>query len=617
MCIELYPHNQKTYETIIKMWETENKVAACQPTGTGKSFLILKCCEFFEGQNKIVLAPSNYILDQLTKQNTKVLASTTLMTYAALQNLTEKELKYFDVSLIVLDEFHRCGAEEWGKGVQRLLETYPNAKVLGTSATPIRYLDNARDMSDELFNGNIACNMSLPEAIVEGILPMPKYVSALYTFDEEADNMIEKVNKSKNSDEEKKMIIKDIEKLKNKLDKSKGIPKILRKYISNYSGKYIVFCKNKEHMDEMKDAVIKWFKIAKSNVVISLYEVYSQSSESDKQLELFINDNSENTLKILFSIDMLNEGLHINNLDGVILLRPTVSPIIYYQQIGRTIDAGRKENPLVLDFVNNFDNIKVNRFKDDLILTAREYFKSNRDKFKNEDNFVSRFIVYDETYDVLNLFNEISEKLIDSWELNIQALKQFKNREGHCNVPIKYIEILDGKEVKLGEFRSHLLRNSYILTDQKVNQLNEIGFVYEKYTKDFNFCYDMCVKIKSETGNANVKQNYVYNDYNIGSWQVKMRQLYKNNKLSNSKIERLEQIGFIFDVFEHNWNTLYLELEKYYKANGDSNVPKAYKINGVNLGSWVGTQRKSYKNKKLSNERINKLLDLKFEFIGK
>ena len=78
----------------------------------------------------------------------------------------------------MLDEFHRAGAKEWGIGVQKLLSMHEDAKVLGTSATPIRYLDSLRNMADELFNNNFAVNMSLADAIREKILPLPVYVTS-------------------------------------------------------------------------------------------------------------------------------------------------------------------------------------------------------------------------------------------------------------------------------------------------------------------------------------------------------------------------------------------------------------------------------------------------------
>ena len=81
---------------------------------------------------------------------------------------------------IILDEFHRCGAEFWGMGVDNLLNMYSDVPIVGFSATAIRYLDNARDMSDELFDGNVASEITLGEAIVRGILNPPKYVLSVF-----------------------------------------------------------------------------------------------------------------------------------------------------------------------------------------------------------------------------------------------------------------------------------------------------------------------------------------------------------------------------------------------------------------------------------------------------
>ena len=54
---------------------------------------------------------------------------------------------------------------------------------------------------------------------------------------------------------------------------------------------------------------------------------------------------------------MLNEGVHVEDIAGVILFRPTVSPIIYKQQIGRALTAGGNVAPLILDVVNNVEGL--------------------------------------------------------------------------------------------------------------------------------------------------------------------------------------------------------------------------------------------------------------------
>ena len=56
---------------------------------------------------------------------------------------------------------------------------------------------------------------------------------------------------------------------------------------------------------------------------------------------------------------MLNEGVHVNDIDGVIMLRPTNSPIIYTQQLGRALSVGHKEHPIVFDIVNNINSHKI------------------------------------------------------------------------------------------------------------------------------------------------------------------------------------------------------------------------------------------------------------------
>ena len=81
------------------------------------------------------------------------------------------EIAVLHPAYIIMDEFHRAGAEHWGEKVQKLLVLYPDAKLLALTATNVRYLDNNRDMAEELFDGRIASEMTLSEAIVRDVLP--------------------------------------------------------------------------------------------------------------------------------------------------------------------------------------------------------------------------------------------------------------------------------------------------------------------------------------------------------------------------------------------------------------------------------------------------------------
>ena len=232
--------------------------------------------------------------------------------------------------------------------LESLKKLCPKAKLLGLTTTNIRYLDNNCDMAEELFNGHIAIDMTLGEAVVRGILPIPKYVTTVYQcqktlakYQARVDNLrapgIQDVNQ------------KYLDALRRALEQADGLDRAFAHHITNKSGKYIVFCANKEHMDEMVSHVPEWFAGVNPDVVV--YQAYSDDPNTDKAFADFKTDTS-NRLKLLFCIDMLNEGVHVEGISGVILFRPMISPIIYKQQIGLALTAEDNTTPLILDVAN-------------------------------------------------------------------------------------------------------------------------------------------------------------------------------------------------------------------------------------------------------------------------
>lgn len=203
--IELYPHNQKAYDNLCAMLRDNNRACVVQPTGTGKFVIIAKMAQDNPGKNFLLLGTNDYMyIDQManlsdiapgfTPKNLQFMTYATAMAKARCGD----EIPRCDV--IVADEFHHCGAPEWGKGVQYVVENNPDAKIVGLSATPIRYSDKGRNMADEMFIGNLANSMELEEAWLDGVLPMPKYVIALYDAPKELGELkvsIEKVREKK------------------------------------------------------------------------------------------------------------------------------------------------------------------------------------------------------------------------------------------------------------------------------------------------------------------------------------------------------------------------------------------------------------------------------------
>ena len=196
------------------------------------------------------------------------------------------------------------------KGVNKvaLLKLCSDAKLLGLTTTNVRYLDNDRDMFEEHFDGHIASEMNLDEAVVRGILLAPNYVTTVYQYQKDlaryqtrVDNLrspgIQDVNQ------------KYLDALRRALEQADGLDKVFAHHITNKSGKYIVFCANKEHMDEMISHVPEWF--AKVNAEVAVYEAYSNDPNTDKAFADFKTDTSDR-LKLAQEPKRKSENLNVS-----------------------------------------------------------------------------------------------------------------------------------------------------------------------------------------------------------------------------------------------------------------------------------------------------------------
>ena len=643
MKIELFEHNQTAYQAALAMMRSAGKAAVIHPTGTGKSFIGFKLCEDFPDKIICWLSPSEYIFrtqvenlaasietnEMLTDGagnyatcNAQTLADTNnrngfknvrFYTYAKLMSMAETELGKIHPDYIILDEFHRCGAVMWGQGVHKLLSMYPKAKVLGLSATAIRYLDNQRDMSDELFDGNVASEMTLGEAIVRGILRPPKYVLSVFSYQKDLAKYEKRVRMAKNRcirDEGEKQL----EALRHALKQADGLDEIFRKHMKNHAGKYIVFCANYEHMTEMIGRVPEWFGKVDQNPHI--YKAYSDDPATSQAFEDFKADESGH-LKLLYCIDMLNEGVHVEDIDGVVLLRPTVSPIIYKQQVGRALSAGKKKDAVIFDIVLNIESLySIGTIEEEMQVAASYYHFLNR-----EDEIVNEhFKVIDEVQDCIALFEKLEETLAASWDLMYEHAKQYYREHGNLEVPVRYQTeegyglgrwLLTQRKVRAGEKYG-------VLGADRIQKLDRLGMVWGSY-RDLSWerYFSEAKKYYEEHGNLNTNVNDVTDSgIRLGAWICQLRTYRKSgiqkSYLTEERIQALGKIGMIWDVPDYLWEENFMECLRYYREHGNLNVPNAYiSPKGLKIGGWIRRQRLLRKGKtsgaKLTEEQIARL----------
>lgn len=587
--INLYPHNQQTYNKILEGWGKSNKVAIVQATGTGKGFIILKCIEDRQETNKILLCPSQYIINHLEKQMGGFLPNTTPLTYSKLSLMSNMEIGNLNPEMIFLDEFHRCGAEVWGEGVQRLLSHFPDAKILGTSATPIRYLDNMRDMSDELFDGNVVNTLSLVEAISMGILPLPQYISAIYTYDEEIEKL-KSILARKKSNADAELFLKKINDLKHQLENSKGMSKIFKKHLKENNNKFIVFCRNEEHLYSMKPVVEEWIRDAEVFNKISSYEIFANHTENESSLSEFYKENSEKEIKLLFSIDMLNEGVHIHDVSGVILLRPTISPIIYYQQIGRALEVSKANHPIIFDLVNNFNSITS--FKSDIAEAYNQCINGGIGTNNSVD-----FYVVDETLAVKELFLELENRISDNWDYFFELFKQFKNEKKATS---------SYKPLSRWISKQRLLKKKGELEENKIRLLEEVGYIWD-IEWEHNFAR---YKTAMETDKNQVIRDGKYEKEAL--WADSQRNAFKNGVLQQEKIDELNNIGFSWSPLEEKRDDKIVVLKEY----GSLCFVKGHTVyNGYPIGKWLNYFKRMKHT--LSQEQIDIITELGYDWGGK
>lgn len=625
MSLKLFAHNQSAFDAVLDMLDDTGKAAVVHPTGTGKSYIGFKLCEQFPNKTICWLSPSEYIyktqLENLKEDSDGWQPENiTFFTYAKLMLMTDAELSEIKPDYIILDEFHRCGAEMWGDGVERLLSLYPDVPILGLSATAIRYLDNQRNMADELFDGNIASEMTLGEAIVRGILNPPKYVLSVFAYQEDYKRLKRRVKGAKTK------AVKDqaeryLEAIRRALEMADGLDKIFDKHMENRTGKYIVFCSNIEHLREMRGKAKEWF--GNIDAKPHIYTAYSEDPTTSKEFADFKKDSSDH-LKLLYAIDMLNEGIHVDDIDGVILFRPTVSPIIYKQQIGRALAAGKSNIPVIFDIVNNIENLySIGTIQQEMQVAISYYRSLGQDSMIVND----RFEVIDEVREAKVIFDQLNDTLSASWDVMFSYAEQYYREHGNLEVPRRY-KTADGYSLGNWIFTQRKVYNgeSYGNLDEKrIAKLEAIGMVWNS-TRDLSWQRNYAAAKEYYEQNDDLKIPITYvtdTGIRLGAWISNLRTYRKNGSqrsyLTPDRIAQLDAIGMIWDIHDYTWQRNYAAALEYYRKHGNLDVPKGYVTeDGIKLSLWLQNMKAAYRRKdkgyRLSEEQIQLLSELGIEW---
>ncbi len=436
----------------------ENKALLISATGTGKTYAAAFALKDKYPKKALFLVHREQIAKQALGTFKNVFGNTKSMSllsgnskdysgdylFSTVQMMSkENEFRKFspdEFDYIIIDEVHRAGA----KSYQKIFDYFNPKFLLGMTASPDR--TDGFDIYD-LFDHNIAYEIRLKQALEEDLLCPFHYfgIKDLLINNEEAsfDNLIAN-------------------------DRVDYIIEKCRYF--GYCGKRVkglMFCSDKKEAHELSKKLNE-----KGLKTLALTGENSQE-ERLEAIDRLVTDERLDYLDYILTVDIFNEGVDIPEINQVILLRETKSPIVFIQQLGRGLrKADKKDYVVILDFIG----IYKNNFMIPIALSGdRTHNKDNLRKYVMEGNNV---IPGNSTINFDKISKERIFKSIDDTNMSTASILKEKYR----NIKYKLGKIPTLVEFyNLGEIDPIL-----ILEDKKLNYYKFLS----KYDDDFDLKFD-------------------------------------------------------------------------------------------------------------------------------
>ena len=322
----------------------EDKALVISATGTGKTYMSAFDVVNYEPKKMLFLVHREEILRSAEKTFKKLVKnkdkSMGLLTgtrkdievdylFSTIQsmNICMEQFKKDEFEYIVIDEAHHAASPSY----QKVIEYFKPKFLLGMTATPER---SDSDNIFDIFNNNVALEVRLREALELNIV-IPFHYFGITD--------IESVNLSD-------VAINDIAEISKRLKVNERVDFIIEKMeFYGYDGekrKCVGFCANIDHAKYMCEEFNK-------RRIKSTY-LTGENSADEREASIKKLESDEDDLEVIFTVDIFNEGIDIPAINLILMLRPTDSPIVFIQQLGRGLRKHLDKSFLtVLDFIGN------------------------------------------------------------------------------------------------------------------------------------------------------------------------------------------------------------------------------------------------------------------------
>lgn len=362
---------------------------------------------------------------------------------------------YFDY--LVIDEFHHAVTDQY----QRIVNYFKPQFMLGLTATPERM--DGRNIF-EICDYNVPYEISLKAAINKGIL-VPFHYYGIY--DETDYSFLHLVRGHYDEKELNETYIGNVKRYD-----------LIYKYYRKYPSKRALgFCCSRQHAEEMaKEFCIRGIK------AVAVYSNADGDFSEDRDQAISKLKNQE--IEVIFSVDMFNEGVDIAELDMVMFLRPTESPIVFLQQLGRGLRTyWGKEYLNVLDFIGNYEKAGRAPFLLSGDKNLSECAPVNYHRIEYPDDCIVDFDMR-----LIDLFREMEKKVLSARERIRREYDRVKDLLGN-RVPTR-MELFTYMEDEIYQYcMRHARENPFRRYMEFLQEMHELSgeeqVVYDGIGREF------------------------------------------------------------------------------------------------------------------------------------
>ena len=508
----LRPYQHENKERVYEAWKTCQSVMLQMPTGTGKTRLfvsIIKDIFHYSRDTKhaykvLILVHRKELVDQIDEelgcryglahgiiQSGDRERKKYPIQIASVQTLSRRLERWTDkeFDFVIIDEAHHTTAQSY----QEIIKAFPDAKLLGVTATPCR-------LSGEGFTGTfekLILSAPISKFIEDGYLSDYQYYSVpRYSFIQKEIDGIKKYSNGDYAEQEMERVCNN--------DRIRA--QVLDTYLRYANGKRgIVYTINKRHNQKLCEE-------------FNSHGINSVAIDSDTPKEIrqqYIEDFKNGRLQIIFNVNLFTEGFDCPDIEFVQLARPTKSLTLYLQQVGRGLRISEdKEKTIFLDNVGLYNKFGLPKAKrqwqrhfqgkienekdiedDDQELETKAVSKPKRSRHQDLTEGNEEVILIESPEDKVYMKQRVEQfwSLIDEFNtMHVNAINQIfekrYERLGFCisTEPYFFDNSVDNYQYYHLKFKEE--------TPNLISYFNGFQYMLTSYDKDGNFQFSKMMK---------------------------------------------------------------------------------------------------------------------------